>query len=200
MNTDILIAALVLISAYLLGSLPFGIFVSWFFGLQDPRKAGSQNMGATNILRSGHKGAAFLTLLLDIFKGSAAVLGASFLAPSLLQGAGLCAVMGHIWPLWLRFRGGKGVATAFGVILILSPPVALVCCVTWLSVAIATRYASLASLISVMLSPLYAVLLKQTDVVLTCLVLALLLVWTHRQNISRLITGKETKIGENTPP
>lgn len=192
---------LTLTVAYLLGSIPCGLFVSWLFSLKDPRESGSGNIGATNILRLGNKKAALLTLFLDVLKGSVAVIFTLIFAPPLVQLAGLIAVIGHIWPIWLGFRGGKGVATAFGVILILSVPLALASLITWLAVAFASRYASLASLVTVLLAPLYTAFLSGENLVVTCLVIALLIVWTHRHNISRLITGKETKIGENnTPP
>jgi acyl phosphate:glycerol-3-phosphate acyltransferase len=194
---------LTLIVAYLLGSIPWGLLVSGLFKLPDPRVAGSQNIGATNILRLGHKEAALLTLILDILKGSFAVIFAWIFAPSLIQLAAICAVLGHIWPIWIGLRGGKGIATAFGAFLILSWPLALACLVSWLIIAITTRYSSLASLITVLLSPLYTAVLTGEDLVITCLILALILVWSHRQNIGRLVTGREPKIGEhsskNTP-
>jgi glycerol-3-phosphate acyltransferase PlsY len=188
-------------SAYMLGSLPFGLLFSWLFKLEDPRTVGSKNIGATNILRSGHRGAAILTLLFDALKGSMAVGLVLGLTPSLAPWAGIFCVGGHIWPLWLRFRGGKGVATAFGVILILSWPLALLCFLTWIGVAICTRYSSLGSLLSVALSPLYSLFLKREDLTMTCLILGLLIIWSHRQNIGRLLTGRETQIGNTrTPP
>ncbi len=191
---------LILVIAYLLGSLPWGLFVSQLFKLPDPRTVGSHNIGATNILRSGHKEAAILTLILDILKGSLAVLFALIFTPPLIQVAAILAVIGHIWPIWLGFRGGKGIATAFGAIFILSWPLALACLVTWLVVAFTTRYSSLASLITIILSPLYTFFLRGEDLVITCLTLALILVWSHRLNIGRLITGREPKIGETSPP
>ena len=200
MITNTLTEILILSIAYLFGSIPFGLLISWVFELQDPRKAGSQSIGATNILRSGHKSAALLTLLLDALKGSAAVIFALIVAPPLAQLACIFAVIGHIWPIWLGFRGGKGVATAIGGIVILSWPLALTCVVTWLVIAMTTRYSSLAALISALLSPLYIVFLGGEDLVVTCLMIAVLLVWTHRHNIGRLITGSEPKIGENNPP
>jgi len=189
-----------LIIAYLLGSIPWGLLVSFLFKLPDPRTVGSHTIGATNILRSGHKEAAIITLILDIIKGSMAVIFALIFAPPLVQLAAIFAVLGHIWPVWLGFRGGKGIATAFGTLLILSWPLALTCVVTWLVVAFTTRYSSLASLITLLLSPLYTAFISGTDLVITCLILTLILVWSHRENIGRLVTGREPKIGEHSPP
>lgn len=191
---------LILGAAYLFGSIPFGLLLSRLFKLEDPRTVGSKSIGATNILRSGNKTAAALTLLCDALKGSSAVAFALLLSPHLALWAGIFAVIGHIWPVWLRFRGGKGVATAFGVIIILSFPVAIACLVTWIVIAITTRYSSLAALVSVLLSPLYSVFLKREDLALMCLGLGLLIAWSHRENIGRLITGKETKIGNSSAP
>lgn len=191
---------LILGTAYLCGSIPFGLLLSRLFKLEDPRTVGSKSIGATNILRSGNKTAAALTLLCDALKGSSAVAIALLFSPHLALWAGIFAVIGHIWPVWLRFQGGKGVATAFGVIIILSFPVAIACLVTWIVIAITTRYSSLAALVSVLLSPLYSVFLKREDLALMCLGLGLLIAWSHRENIGRLITGKETKIGNSSAP
>lgn len=196
MTPNMYLEILTLMVAYLLGTIPFGILISWLFKLQDPRKVGSQNIGATNILRSGRKEAAALTLILDALKGSAAVILALKIAPSLGSLAGIVAVGGHIWPVWLGFRGGKGVATSFGVLAVLSWPLALTCLVSWLVIAATTRYVSLAGLITALLSPLYAVFLRREDLVITCLGLAFILLWAHRKNMARLLTGREPKIGE----
>lgn len=194
--TDILL----LLTAYLIGAIPCGIIISWLFALHDPRKTGSKSIGATNILRSGNKIAAALTLLLDALKGSIAVLLAINVDPSLTHLAGIVAVLGHIFPIWLKFHGGKGVATALGVLLVLSGPLTILCLVSWLVIAFTTRYSSLASLITILLSPLYAYSLSKPNLVSLCLVLAVILVWTHRSNIARLLTGRETKIGDFSPP
>lgn len=191
---------LLLLTAYLLGSIPFGLLISWLFHLKDPRTTGSKNIGATNILRSGNKLAALLTLLLDAGKGSGAVLLALALDPSLAQRAGFFAVVGHILPIWLMFRGGKGVATAFGVILVLSWPLAGACLLTWLMLAFITRYSSIASLGTAFASPFYAVWLNENRLVFLCILFFILLVSTHRSNIGRLITGRELKIGNSIPP
>jgi acyl phosphate:glycerol-3-phosphate acyltransferase len=194
--TDILL----LFTVYLIGAIPFGLIISWLFSLQDPRTTGSKSIGATNIFRSGNKTAAALTLLFDALKGSVAVLLAVNVDPSLTHLAGIMVVLGHIFPIWLKFHGGKGVATALGVICVLSIPLAILCLVSWLMVALTTRYSSLASLITVLLSPLYAYFLSEPNLISLCIVLAILLVWTHRSNIARLLTGRETKIGNSNPP
>jgi len=191
---------LILGSAYILGSIPFGLLFSWLLKLEDPRTVGSKNIGATNILRSGNKEGAGLTFLCDALKGSTAIILALIFEPTLAPLAGIFAVIGHIWPIWLRFQGGKGVATAFGVILILSWPIAVVCLVTWISIVFTTRYSSLAALVAITLSPLYSFALKREDLVIMCLMLGILILWSHRKNIGRLIKGRETKIGEKTNP
>jgi glycerol-3-phosphate acyltransferase PlsY len=194
------ISLLLLTLAYLFGSIPFGLLLSRLFKLPDPRTIGSKNIGATNMLRSGSKWAAALTLVFDALKGSLAVAVALMISSSLAPWAGIVVVLGHIWPIWLRFQGGKGLATAFGVILILSWPIAIACLITWLAVAFTTRYSSLAALISVGLSPLYSVFLGRADLVLMCFTIGALVLWTHRHNINRLINGKETKIGDHSSP
>lgn len=195
-----MILLLTLLMAYLLGSVPFGLVFSNLFKLPDPRTVGSQNIGATNVLRSGNKAAAGLTFLCDALKGSAAVACTLIIAPDLVSLAGLFAVIGHIWSPWLGFRGGKGVATAFGVLIMLSWPVTLASAITWVAMAKATRYSSLAALISILLSPLYSLIFDRHDLLFMCLGLSVLIVITHRQNISRLMTGRETKIGHNSTP
>lgn len=191
---------LVLSVAYLIGSIPFGLFLSQFFKLDDPRTVGSKSIGATNVLRSGHYGAAALTLFFDALKGASAVCFALLTVPSLAPWAGIVVIVGHIWPVWLGFRGGKGVATALGVLLLLSWPIAVVCLVTWFVVAFTTRYSSLAALVAAILSPLYSLVLGKEDLSTICLIIALMIVWAHRQNIRDLKAGKEGKIGEKDPP
>lgn len=185
----------ILAVAYFLGSIPFGLIFSYLFKLQDPRQTGSGAIGATNILRSGNKSAAFFTLLFDALKGSSAVILALLFDPSLAQFAGFFAVVGHIWPIWLGFKGGKGIATALGVLIVLSWPSAVACIVTWCSVALLSRYSSLSSLITVLVCPFYVLFLGETHVLALSVCLGVLLIWTHRSNIGRLITGRETKIG-----
>lgn len=195
-STDILI----LFISYVLGSLPSGLFMSRLFTLQDPRTLGSQGTGATNVLRTGHKKAAAFTLVLDVAKGALAVMLARIFDPSLAPLAGLIAIVGHIWPLWLGFQGGKGVATALGVMGGLSWPVAVACLVTWLSVSFVTRYSSLASLTALLLSPLYAIFLDISNLIPLCILIGGLILWTHRANIDRLRKGRETQIGDFAPP
>ncbi|MBP6952332.1 MAG: glycerol-3-phosphate 1-O-acyltransferase PlsY [Alphaproteobacteria bacterium] len=196
MTPNIFLEIITLFISYLLGSIPFGLLVSRYYKLPDPRQTGSHTIGATNILRLGNKGAAFLTLFLDALKGSIAVIFSLIFAPSLALFAGILAIVGHIWPIWLKFQGGKGVSTAFGVILILNWPLAISCLMTWVMVATITRYSSLASLVTMLLSPLYAVFLTDTELVIPCLTIALLLILTHRENIARLASGKEPVIGD----
>lgn len=190
----------ILVLAYLLGSIPSGLLVSWLCKLPDPRTIGSGNIGATNMLRLGNKGAAFLTLILDMLKGSLAVIFALIFVPSLAQTAGIMAVVGHIYPLWLLLRGGKGVATALGVMFILNWLLALACLGTWIIFAITTRYSSVAALTAFLLSSVYAYFMGATDLIVTCLILTALIFWTHRHNIQRLLKGKEAKIDTAPPP
>ncbi|MBX9786941.1 MAG: glycerol-3-phosphate 1-O-acyltransferase PlsY [Alphaproteobacteria bacterium] len=191
---------IVLMVAYLLGSIPSGILVSWLCKLPDPRTIGSGNIGATNMLRLGNKGAALLTLFFDVLKGSLAVIFALIFVPFFTQYAAIMAVVGHIWSVWLMFRGGKGVATAFGAMLILNWILALACLGTWITFALTTRYSSVASLTTFLLSSVYAYFMEATNLIETCLILTVLIFWTHRHNIQRLLKGKETKIGATSSP
>ena len=190
----------ILVLAYLLGSIPSGLLISKLYKLPDPRTTGSGNIGATNMLRLGNKGAAILTLVIDVLKGSLAVIFALIFVPFLAPTAGIVAVTGHIWPLWLLCRGGKGVATALGVMLILNWLLALACLGTWIVFAITTRYSSVAALTAFLLSSVYAYFMGATDLIVTCLILTVLIFWTHRHNIQRLLKGKEAKIGTTSPP
>lgn len=189
---------LIAVGGYLLGSLSSAIIVCKLAGLPDPRSAGSHNPGATNVLRLGGKGAAAATLAGDLIKGVLPVVVAQALGASLLVQATvlLLAFLGHLYPLFFRFQGGKGVATAFGGFIALSPTLALLLIITWLLVAFITRYSSLAALISAALSPLYSWLLfSEPSVSGVNLLVTLLLIWRHRANISRLIEGSEGRIG-----
>ena len=192
----------VVVLAYLLGSLSFAVIVSKAMHLDDPRSYGSGNPGATNVLRSGNKLAAIFTLLLDALKGVVAVLIARFLAERLgyadgvVALAGLAAFLGHLYPVFFRFEGGKGVATAAGVLLALNPWVGLASLGTWLVVAIATRYSSLAALLTALLAPVYAYLLHgDSQIVVAVAVMSALLIWRHRANITKLLDGTESKLG-----
>lgn len=186
--------------AYLVGSIPFGIMVSRAFGLADPRGIGSGNIGATNVLRSGSKPAAAATLLLDAAKGAAAVLltrAAS--GEDAAQVAAVAAFAGHCFPAWLRFRGGKGVATFLGVLLALAWPVGLAACAVWLGTAFASRISSLSALLAAALSPALAGLLGRGETALLCVALLALIAWRHAPNIRRLIAGTEPRIGSSPP-
>ncbi len=206
-----------LLLGYLLGSLPFGLLLSHAAGLGDIRKTGSGNIGATNVLRSGRKGLALLTLLLDGGKGALAVLLAYWIggSESALMAA-LGAVLGHCFPVWLKFRGGKGMATALGVLLALMPWVGVLCCLTWLLVAVTTRYSSLAALLSIASAPFYAWMLPwglrleevfapgfgallfrgELQFIQISAAIAVVVWIRHRQNIGRLLRGQESRIGE----
>lgn len=188
---------LVAVLAYLLGSIPFGIVMARLFGLGDLRKIGSGNIGATNVLRTGNKLAAFLTLILDAGKGAIAVLLAAALigGNDVMQVAGLFAFLGHLFPIYLKFRGGKGVATFLGTMLALSFPVMLAASATWLVVAFVLRYSSVAALLSVVLSAVWAVLLHRSDLLVLIFLFTVLIYIRHIPNILRLKAGTETKIG-----
>jgi glycerol-3-phosphate acyltransferase PlsY len=197
-NTHTLIAIAV---GYLLGSIPFGYLLTRAAGLGDVRNVGSGNIGATNVLRTGHKGLAALTLLLDALKGTAAVLighwigaagGVAILA-SLL--AGLAAFLGHVFPVWLGFRGGKGVATYIGVLLGVDWRAALAFCGIWLLVALLTRYSSLSALTAALITPVGLFAFADHATALLAAVLSALLIYKHRTNIRRLAAGEEPRIG-----
>ncbi len=198
----LLIALLAPLAAYLLGSIPFAIVSSRLFGLADPRSYGSGNPGATNVLRSGSKGAAIVTLLGDLLKGWLAVFlaqiyGGHYGLEQLFVGAVALAVFfGHLWPVFLRFKGGKGVATAAGVLLALDPLLGLAALATWLVMAFVFRYSSLAALVAAASAPLYACLMWGGNALLLAVgVIAMALVSKHWQNLQRLMAGQEPKIG-----
>jgi len=192
----------VAVLAYLLGSLSFAVIVSKAMRLDDPRSYGSGNPGATNVLRSGNKTAAILTLLLDALKGVVAVLVARAVSgrfgfgEAVIALAGLAAFLGHLYPVFFRFEGGKGVATAAGVLLALSGWVGLASLGTWLAIAFATRYSSLAALVTALLAPVYTYfLIGDPQVVVLVAVMSVLLIWRHRSNIAKLLNGTESKLG-----
>ena len=189
-------AAAVLVAAYLLGSVPFGLLLTRLFGAGDLRSIGSGNIGATNVLRTGRKGLAASTLLLDLAKGAAAVLLARAWFPGTEGLAAFAAVIGHCFPVWLRFNGGKGVATTMGVSLGLAWPIGLAYAVVWLGVLAATRISSLGGLCAVIAAPIAALLLGYNDYAAVLALLALMVIWLHRANISRLRAGTEPRIGQ----
>lgn len=181
---------------YLLGSIPSGILLARAFRLGDLRRVGSGNIGATNVLRTGSKTAAAATLLLDAAKGAVAVLLARWLAGGdAAQLAGLLALLGHCFPVWLGFRGGKGVATFLGVMLALAWPVGLFCCATWLATALVTRISSLSALVAAISAPLWMLLLGYREMPVLGVLVAALILWRHRSNIARLRAGTEPKVG-----
>ena len=187
--------------AYLLGSIPFGLLLTRAAGLGDIRKIGSGNIGATNVLRTGNKLLALATLLLDGAKGAAAVLLAQYWGgdtggPELMLAAGAGAILGHLYPVWLGFKGGKGVATGLGILLALDWRVGALACVTWLAAALIFRYSSLSALLALLFAPIYAWLLAGPRLAVFAIFVAALVWWRHRENIRRLLKGEEPKIGK----
>ncbi|HRD96367.1 MAG TPA: glycerol-3-phosphate 1-O-acyltransferase PlsY [Rubrivivax sp.] len=192
-----------LVGAYLVGSLSFAVIVSRLMGLDDPRNYGSRNPGATNVLRSGNKAAAILTLALDALKGFVPPLLVLVFGPRVGLGettaafAGLAAFLGHLWPVFFRFQGGKGVATAAGALLAINPWLGLATLLTWLIVAAFFRYSSLASLVSAVFAPFYQALIWGMEPLLAALIgMSLLLIWRHQANIGKLLAGTESKLGQ----
>ena len=184
---------------YGLGSVPFGLLWAHIMGLGNLRNVGSGNIGATNVLRTGNKTAAALTLLFDAGKGGIAVLIAHSLAGDVAaQTAGLAALFGHCYPIWLKFKGGKGVATLIGVILALSPMVGLALCSVWLATAVVTRISSLSALVAAASTILWSLLFTQQSLIGLSITVAILVFWRHRANIARLFEGKEPKIRSNS--
>ena len=182
--------------AYLLGSIPFGLVITRGLGLGDLRAIGSGNIGATNVLRTGNKGAAAATLLLDAGKGAVAVmLARHFAGETAAMVAGFAAFLGHLFPVWLRFKGGKGVATYLGIMLALAWPVGLAACGTWLATALVLRYSSLAALVATAAVPFWLALLGPSAAIPLAIALAALVWLRHRANIARLRSGSEPKIG-----
>jgi glycerol-3-phosphate acyltransferase PlsY len=187
---------IVAILGYLLGSIPFGVLITRAMGLGDLRQIGSGNIGATNVLRTGNKGAAAATLLLDAAKGGVAVLIArAMVGPDAAQIAGLTAFLGHLYPVWLNFRGGKGVATFLGTLLALAWPVGLAACATWAVTAAVTRISSLSALVAAALAPLWLLLFGHRDMVVLAILLAALVFLRHKANIARIRAGSEPRIG-----
>lgn len=196
-ETSVTLLGLTALLAYLLGSVPFGIVMARLFGLGDLRSVGSGNIGATNVLRTGNKVAAFLTLILDAGKGAIAVLVArALLAEDAAQLAGFAAFLGHCFPVFLRFHGGKGVATFLGTLLALAWPIGLAACAFWAATAAIFRISSLAALVAAALSPVAAWAMGQPATVVFCAALAVLIFIRHHQNIGRILQGQEPRIGK----
>jgi acyl phosphate:glycerol-3-phosphate acyltransferase len=194
-----MIALAALVLGYLLGSIPFGPLLTRAAGLGDIRRIGSGNIGATNVLRTGRKDLAAATLLLDGGKGAVAVfLGWHFAGPVPALAAGLGAVLGHLFPVWLSFRGGKGVATGLGVLLAAAWPVGAIACATWLLVAVVLRISSAAALAAYAAAPIAAAFLSGRGVVVLALAVAALVFARHHANIRRLLAGTEPRIGQHT--
>jgi acyl phosphate:glycerol-3-phosphate acyltransferase len=188
---------LALVIGYLLGSIPFGLVLTRLAGTQDLRTIGSGNIGATNVLRTGRKGLAAATLILDALKGTAAVIIGGILGgPDAAMLGGLAAFLGHIFPVWLKFRGGKGVAVYIGILIGLFWPAAILFCVIWLAMAFALRYSSLSALTASVIAPIFLWWYGHAALATLFAVLTLLLIFMHRENIRRLIAGTEGKIGQ----
>ncbi|GAA4768287.1 glycerol-3-phosphate 1-O-acyltransferase PlsY [Stakelama sediminis] len=197
MHTEILWIAptAALLLGYVLGAIPFGLILTRLTGAGDLRSIGSGNIGATNVLRTGRKGIAAATLLLDLLKGWAAVMLAGWLFPGDAMLAGAAAFIGHCYPVWLKFRGGKGVATMMGIVLALSWPCGLIYALVWLGVLGTLRISSLAGMLAAASAPLSAAWFGHFQLVLLFLALALLVLWKHRSNIDRLLAGSEPRVG-----
>jgi glycerol-3-phosphate acyltransferase PlsY len=194
--TDPMVLFLVALAAYLLGSVPFGIVITRALGLGDLRQIGSGNIGATNVLRTGNKGAAAATLLLDAGKGGIAVLVArALVGEDAAQLAALASFLGHLYPVWLKFRGGKGVATFLGTVLALAWPVGLACCATWLVVAALLRMSSVAGLAAAATSTGWMLVFDRSEMMFLGVALTVLIYWKHRANMARIKAGTEPRIG-----
>jgi acyl phosphate:glycerol-3-phosphate acyltransferase len=203
MSTVYSVAAILI--AYGVGSLSFAVIVSRAFGLADPRSYGSRNPGATNVLRSGHRAAAVITLMLDALKGYVPVWLAIWLAPrfgfglTTIAAVGLAAFVGHLWPVFFRFEGGKGVATAAGVLMAFNPWLGLATLATWGIMAVFFRYSSLASITAALFAPFYQLLIwEPSPLALAIAAMSLLLVWRHSANIRKLLAGTESKLGQKS--
>ncbi|RKZ40842.1 MAG: acyl-phosphate glycerol 3-phosphate acyltransferase [Gammaproteobacteria bacterium] len=191
------INSLLILGAYLLGSLSGAIIICKVLGLPDPRTQGSGNPGATNILRQNGKKQAIITLLVDVFKGVIAVLVAKLIISdeAILASVGVAVFLGHLYPIFFHFRGGKGVATAFGVLMMLAWPVSLAALATWFVMAALFRYSSLAAISSAMLTPVYMFLFTGVwEYIMMSFIISSLLIWRHRSNIQNLLAGQERKI------
>lgn len=207
---NLLTGLLAIAAGYLIGSLSFAVIVSRLMGLADPRSYGSHNPGATNVLRSGNKAAAILTLVLDALKGYVPVLLVLIFGPrwgladrteTIAAFVGLAAFVGHLWPLFFRFQGGKGVATAAGVLMAVNPWLGAATLLSWLIIAAFFRYSSLASIVAAAFAPFYQLLIWGADPsFIALLAMSLLLIWRHEGNIRKLIAGTESKLGQKSAP
>lgn len=184
-----------LLIGYLLGSIPFGVLLTRAFGAGDLRQIGSGNIGATNVLRTGRRGLAAATLLLDMAKGAAAVLAVEAIWPGHGPLAAAGAFVGHCYPIWLRFRGGKGVATMMGLVVALAWPAGLVFALVWLGLLATARISSVAGMTAAVSAPVTAAVLGRFDIVPLLIALALIVLWKHRENIERLLDGSEPRVG-----
>jgi glycerol-3-phosphate acyltransferase PlsY len=188
---------LAFVLGYLLGSIPFGLILTRLAGTPDLRSIGSGNIGATNVLRTGRKGLAAATLLCDMLKGTAAVIIAGYYGgPNAAMLAALGAFLGHLFPVWLKFKGGKGVAVYIGVLIGLFWPAAVLFCLLWLATAVTSRYSSLSALIASLVTPVFLWWFGHSAMALLFAMLTLLLFYMHRENIRRLLAGKEGRIGQ----
>ena len=195
-DSSLAVLSLWAVLGYLIGSIAFGLLLARAMNLGDLRTIGSGNIGATNVLRTGNKTAAALTLVLDGAKGGVAVLLARFFAgEDAAQVAGLAAMIGHCYPVWLKFKGGKGVATFLGVILALAWPAGLACCLAWLIGALVTRISSMGAIAAASTSTIFLVILGYGSAFILGIILTLLIFWRHRENIKRIRAGTEPKIG-----
>jgi glycerol-3-phosphate acyltransferase PlsY len=197
-HADSIAFLIALVGGYLIGSVPFGLLLTKAAGLGDIRQVGSGNIGATNVLRTGRKGLAAATLILDGLKGAVAVLLARQFLGDQDVVVGTAAVLGHLFPVWLGFRGGKGVATGLGVLLAAAWPVGLACYAVWLVAAKLLKMSSAAALTAFAAAPLFALVLSSADHALMALLIAVLVFWRHEANIRRLLAGTEPRIGKST--
>jgi glycerol-3-phosphate acyltransferase PlsY len=197
-HADSIAFLIALVGGYLIGSIPFGLLLTKAAGLGDIRQVGSGNIGATNVLRTGRKGLAAATLILDGLKGAVAVLLARQFLGDQDVVVGTAAVLGHLFPVWLGFRGGKGVATGLGVLLAAAWPVGLACCAVWLVAAKLLKMSSAAALTAFAAAPLFALVLSSADHALMALLIAVLVFWRHEANIRRLLAGTEPRIGKSS--
>ena len=206
MTNNLLWTGLALLAGYLIGSLSFAVIVSRLFSLADPRSYGSKNPGATNVLRSGNRSAALLTLALDALKGYVPVLLVLIYGPRVGLGeataafVGLAAYLGHLWPVFFGFKGGKGVATATGVLFAINPMLGVAALASFALILLFSRYVSLAAMVAAAFAPFYQVLIWGVEpAVLAIAVMALLVIWRHEANMRRLFAGNESKLGQKAP-